>query len=195
MRWSGVCDALVVLENRAGAESSGSGMGVVSVPSAHVSICERAWRLRLVAGVIGLSGWLVGCSGSAESADTPEAALAALARATNDQDDDAIKKLVCAENWHEQYTFRSTLAKMAELDPGLADVKYRVRAGEVRDKTDTTATGVLEQLPAQGGPGPDDLSDEAEAALENMAAPLPIWLIREGDVINLVKENDAWVAC
>jgi hypothetical protein len=142
-----------------------------------------------------LSGSLVGCSDSAESADTPEGALAALARATNDQDDDAIKKLVCAEKWREQYTFRSTLAEMAKLDPRLADVKYRVRAGEVRDKTDTTATGVLEQLPAEGGPGPEDLSDKAEAALENMAAPMPIWLIREGDVINLVKENGTWVVC
>lgn len=81
------------------------------------------------------------------------------------------------------------------MDPRPADVKYRVRAGEVRDKTDTTATGVLEQLPAEGGPGPEDLSDEAKAALENMAAPMPIWLIREGDVINLVKENGTWVVC
>jgi hypothetical protein len=80
---------------------------------------------------------------------TPEGALAALAWATNDQDDDAIKKLLCAENWHEQYTFRSTLAKMAELDPRLADVKYRVRAGEVRDKTDTTVHAARDQLPVR----------------------------------------------
>ncbi|MEU4765876.1 hypothetical protein AB0H12_21715 [Actinosynnema sp. NPDC023794] len=148
-----------------------------------------------MAGVIGLSGWLVGCSSSAESADTPEGALAALAQATNDQDDDAIKKLVCAEEWREQYTFRSTLAEMARLDPRLADVKYPVRAVEVRDKTDTTATGVLDQLPVEGMPGPDDLSDEASAALDTMAAPMPIRLVRAGGVIKLVKENGAWTAC
>jgi hypothetical protein len=150
----------------------------------------------VVAGVVGLSGWLVACSGSAQSADTadtPEAALAALARATNDQDDDAIKKLVCAEKWREQYTFRSTLAELAGVDPRLADVEYRVQAGEVRDKTGTTATGVLERLPTKGMP--DDLSAEADAALDSMAAPLPIGLVRAGDVIKLIVENGAWVAC
>lgn len=146
-------------------------------------------------GVVGLGGWLVACSGSAQSADTPEAALAALAQATNDQDDDAIKKLVCAEKWREQYTFRSTLAELAGLDPRLADVKYRVQAGEVRDKTDTTATGVLEQLPTEGMPEPDDLSAEANSALDSMAAPLPIGLVRAGDAINLIVENGVWVAC
>ena len=161
-----------------------------------MGIHEHGWRLRLAAVVVGLSGWLAGCSGSTgsvEPANTPEDALAALAAATNDRDDDAIRKLVCAEKWREQYTFRSTLADLAALDPDLADVEYPVRAGEVRDKTDTTATGVLERLPVEGMP--EDLSAEASAALDAVAAPLPIQLVRGGGEIDLVKENDVWVAC
>lgn len=154
---------------------------------------QLARRLRVLAAVLGLIGPLAGCSDPAPPEGSPEAALVALARATNDQDDDAIRKLVCADKWREQYTFRSSLAAMAELDPRLADVRYRVEAGEVRDRTDTTATGVLRRLPVEGMP--DDLSEETEAALDAMAAPVPIWLVRAGDVINLVNENGTWVAC
>ena len=137
---------------------------------------------------------LAGCGSDTDIAapGTPEQALADLARATNDHDDDAIKKLVCADKWQEQYTFESSLATFAKLDPRLGDLNYQVRAGEVRDKTETTATGVLEPLPVENFP--DDLSGEAQSALDTMAAPLPIYLIHD-NTIDLVKENGTWVAC
>jgi hypothetical protein len=142
-------------------------------------------------GALGLVAvTLTGCGSAA--ADTPEQALEALESATNDQDDDAIKTLVCADKWRDARTFRSSLAAFAELDPRLGDLRYQVRAGEVRDETETTATGELEPLPIENYP--DDLSDEARTALDTTPAPLPIMLVHD-NTVDLVKENGNWVAC
>lgn len=148
-------------------------------------------RCLVVLGVIAL---LAGCGGgSAAEADGPAGALKALAKATNAQDDTAIKGMICAEKWREQYSFKSTLATLAQADPRLAQLKYRVEPGEVRELTATTATGVL----AVGKPDglPDDLSPAGEKALDSMSAPLPIGLVRGDKTLNLVKQNEKWVAC
>ncbi|RKT55584.1 hypothetical protein [Saccharothrix australiensis] len=122
----------------------------------------------------------------------PEAALKALAAAADAQDDEAVRKLVCPERWSESRTFAAKKAEAAQLDPRLADIRYRITAKEVRDPTDTAATGLLD-VEVEGVP--DDLPPAAQSGLDAMEAPIPVALLGPDQTIKLVKQGDAWVAC
>ncbi|CCH32248.1 hypothetical protein ABZ816_34200 [Actinosynnema sp. NPDC047251] len=122
----------------------------------------------------------------------PEAALKALAESADARDDEAVRKLVCPEEWTQSRTIAAKKAELEQLDPRLADLRYRITAKEVRDQSDTTATGVL-AVEVEGKP--DDLSPEAESGLETMEAPIPVALMGPNQTIKLVKQGDTWVAC
>ncbi|MBB5958485.1 hypothetical protein FHS29_005093 [Saccharothrix tamanrassetensis] len=122
----------------------------------------------------------------------PEAALKALVEAADARDDEAVRKLVCPERWSEARTFAAKQAEAAQFDPRLADIRYRFTAKEVRDRTDTAATGLLD-VEVEGLP--DDLSPEAHSGLDAMEAPIPVSLLGPDRTIKLVKQGDTWVAC
>ncbi|WP_433272454.1 hypothetical protein ACQPZF_16395 [Actinosynnema sp. CS-041913] len=126
------------------------------------------------------------------SGNGPEAALKALAAAADAQDDEAVRKLVCPEVWSQSRTLAAKKAEAVQLDPRLADLRYRLTAKEVRDRTDTAATGLLD-VEVEGLP--DDLSPETRSGLDAMEAPIPVALLGPDRTIKLVKQGDAWVAC
>ncbi len=134
---------------------------------------------------------LVPACGTAQP-NGPESALAALAKAADDRDDEAVRRLVCPDEWRESRTFAAKKTELSELDPRLADVRYRITDKGVKAKTDTTATGELE-VDVEGMP--DDLSPRARNGVDAMEAPLPVALLGPDRTIKLVKQNEQWVAC
>ncbi|MEV0677775.1 hypothetical protein AB0I60_14745 [Actinosynnema sp. NPDC050436] len=122
----------------------------------------------------------------------PDAALKALAEAADAGDDEAVREVVCPEQWSDSRTLAAKKVEAAQLDPRLADIRYRLTAKEVRDRADTTATGVLE-VEVEGIP--DDLSPEAQSGLDAMEAPIPVALLGPDRTIKLVKQGDEWLAC
>lgn len=132
-----------------------------------------------------------GCGGGGGQG-TPEGTLKALAAATSDSDDKAIAELICPEARDYADTIAQARAKAKEADPALADFGYDLTAGDVTDKTDTTAVGTL-KIKVKGVPG--NLSQQGRQFLDSAGAPLPIGLQHEGGRINLVKRDGVWLAC
>jgi hypothetical protein len=129
---------------------------------------------------------------SAPDQSTPKSTLAALVRAINDSNDDAVDRLICAAAKKGGAGFADARAVLVEADPRLGKIRYRAKAAGVTSATDREATVKL-LINVVGVP--KDVSPEAQQALAVNEIPRPLNQQNERGEIHLVKESGRWVAC
>lgn len=131
-------------------------------------------------------------TGDPGGAATPEAALAGLAAAVNDMDDEAAAAFVCAKDRDYGTNMADSLAAATEADPRLRDMHYRATAGPVVEQTETTAVGSLEHSVVGI---PDGLSEAGQQHLQISEIAWPMSLQTQELQLHLIVEDGRWVAC
>jgi hypothetical protein len=127
----------------------------------------------------------------------PENTLDAYAKAINDKDDAAVKKLTCESSYSSNGNslanpFANSEYDIDEIDPRLRQIHWTASAGDISDESDTEATGIL-NMKVDGIP--NDLSPQAQRVLDNGVAPFPLGMVGPDHKVKLVRKGDTWLVC